>query len=495
MKAPSPRGWPGRGWGAAITLEAPEEFRGTTVQVCGLWPFAAGAATPTVGVPVGRHLITGATVCCDPISWFQRARLIANPSAFVLGKPGLGKSTIVRRIALGLAGYGVHAVVLGDLRPDYVDLVTALGGQVLSLGHGRGSLNILDRADALDAAAHLTGQARADVLADAHARRHALLASLVTILRSAPPTDREDVILDRALRVLDDAHPHPEGQPVLADLLHVLRAAPDPVPHVAVDRGDLTRYRDLIDPLEATLTSLASGGRLGGVFARPSTVTMRRDRSVVFDMSAIGDGESDLQAAALLACWSYGFGVINAANALADAGAGPRRHYLVVMDELWRALRAGPGIVDRVDVLTRLNRGRGVGQIMVSHTLTDLLALTHEADRHKARGFVERAGMVIAAGLPAAEMPHLRSVVALSRTEEALLTSWQDPPAWDPATGADTAPPGRGRFLIKVGGRPGIPVEVTLTAVERTLGINDTDRLWHQPASPVMPAGRAARPQ
>jgi hypothetical protein len=449
--------------------------------VCGLWPFAAGAATPTIGVPLGRHLLTGATVCCDPISWFQRARLIANPSAFVLGKPGLGKSTIVRRMALGLAGYGVHTVVLGDLRPDYVDLVTALGGQVVRLGHGRGHLNVLDRADALDAAAHLTGDARTDLLADAHARRHALLASLVTIQRSAPPTDREDTILSTALRVLDDAHPDPTRQPLLGDLLTVIRDGPDPVRHAALDRGDLTRYRQLVEPLEATLTALAVGGRLGGVFARPSTVRMHRDRPVVFDMSAIGDAETDLQAAALLACWSYGFGVINAANALADAAAGPRRHYLVVMDELWRALRAGRGIVDRVDVLTRLNRGRGVGQIMVSHTMADLLALPHEPDRHKARGFVERAGLVIATGLPASEMPHLRSVVALNRAEEALLTSWQDPPAWDPVTGATTAPPGRGRFLIKVGGRPGIPVELVLTSVERTLGIHDTDRLWHPP--------------
>jgi len=56
------------------------------------------------GVPLGRNLLSGATLCCDPISWFQRANLISNPSAFVLGKPGLGKSTVVRRMALGLAG-------------------------------------------------------------------------------------------------------------------------------------------------------------------------------------------------------------------------------------------------------------------------------------------------------------------------------------------------------------------------------------------------------
>ena len=46
-----------------------------------------------VGVPLGRSLISGATLCADPISWFQDAHLIANPSVFVLGLPGLGKSS------------------------------------------------------------------------------------------------------------------------------------------------------------------------------------------------------------------------------------------------------------------------------------------------------------------------------------------------------------------------------------------------------------------
>ena len=70
---PGPRGWTGRGRGESVRVDAPDEWRGTTVQVCGLWPWVAGTGTPMVGVPLGRHVHTGATVCCDPISWFQRA--------------------------------------------------------------------------------------------------------------------------------------------------------------------------------------------------------------------------------------------------------------------------------------------------------------------------------------------------------------------------------------------------------------------------------------
>jgi hypothetical protein len=96
----------------------------------------------------------------------------------------------------------------------------------------------------------------------------------------------------------------------------------------------------------------------------------------------------------------------------------------------------------------------------------------------KAHGFVERSGLVICGGLPSAEMPMLDSAVRLSRAEQELLVGWQDPPAWDAGAGAETGPPGRGRFLVKVGGRPGIPVQVQPTAVERE--INDTDKRWRQ---------------
>jgi hypothetical protein len=473
---PGPRGWAGRGGGRATWVQAPDEWRGTTVQVCGMSPWSVGTGSPMVGVPLGLNLLSEskATLCCDPISWFQRAKLISNPSAFVLGKPGLGKSTVVRRMALGLIGYGVMPLVLGDLKPDYVDLIRANGGQVITLGRGRGSLNILDPGEATAAAARLTGDARQAVLADAHGRRATMVSALITIMRAAPPTDREETIIDRALRVLDDRH---DGVPVLADLLQVVRDAPEDVRAVALDRGNMDRYQEITEGLEATLIGLVGGGRLGEIFSQPTTNPMRRDRPVVFDVSSIDDAQMDLQAAALLACWSYGFGAVNIANALADAGLEPRRHYFVILDELWRALRAGRGMVDRVDALTRLNRQRGVGMAMISHTMSDLLSLATEEDRMKARGFVERAGMVICGGLPSAEMPLLTSAIPLSQAEQQMLIGWQDPPAWDPVAGIEADPPGLGHFLVKVGGKPGIPIRVALTSVERDL--NDTNKLWH----------------
>lgn len=478
-KRPGMRGWLGRGRGESTYVQAPQEWRGTTVQVCGLWPFAIGTGTPMVGVPLGRHIHTGATLCCDPISWFQRAKLISNPSVFVLGKPGLGKSSIIRRMAAGLSGYGVIPMVLGDLKPDYLVMIQALGGQVIELGRGRGYLNILDPGESTEAARRLRSEGyekeALQVLADAHGRRHTMVSALLTIMRGAPPTDREETILDRALKVLDEHH---EGVPVLGDLLKVIQDPPLEVRAVALDRGSDERYKAITEDLEASLIGLTGGGRLGEMFSKPTTNPMRRDRPVVYDVSSIDDSEMDLQAAALLACWSAGFGTVNVANALADAGLEPRRHYFVVLDELWRALRAGRGMVDRVDALTRLNRTRGVGMAMVTHTMSDLLSLASEEDRMKAKGFVERSGMVICGGLPSAEMPQLTSAIPLSRAEQELLIGWQDPPAWDPTTNQEATPPGRGKFLVKVGGRPGIPVDVQFTAADDLM--SDTNTRWHE---------------
>lgn len=476
---PGPRGWLGRGRGETVHIEAAEEYRGTTVQVCGLSPWVVGTGTPMVGVPFGRHMFSQATLCCDPISWYQRANLIGNPSVFFFGRPGLGKTAAVMRMAVGLAGYGVIPLVLGDTRPDYTTMVEKLDGQVIRLGRNRGSLNVLDRGEAPEAARRLREagfeKEAEEVLADAHGLRLNMLSSLLTVLRKSAPLLREETILARATTWLDEHH---EGIPVIPDLLAVVQAGPKELREAALDRGDQLRYQQVTEELEASLLALCPGGKFGDVFAKQTSQPMRRDRAVVYDVSSIPASESDLRAAALLASWTAGFATVNIAQVLADAGLEPRRHYFVVLDELHQALKAGPGLVDRVDYLTRLNRTVGVGLAMITHTLKDLRSLPLEEDRQKAMGFIERSGMVVAGGLPLAEMPLLSSVIALSAAEQALLAGWQDPPSWDAKTGKETPPPGRGKFLVKVGGRPGIPIDLTLTEAEKQLDMSSTR--WRQ---------------
>jgi hypothetical protein len=60
-----------------------------------------------------------------------------------------------------------------------------------------------------------------------------------------------------------------------------------------------------------------------------------------------------------------------------------------------------------------------------------------------------------------------------------MVTEWSSPPSWDPRSSGEAIPPGRGKFLIKVGGRPGIPVLVTLTPQE--VALNNTNQRWEAP--------------
>lgn len=471
------RGFPGRGGGQATYVEAAPEWRATTRQVCGLWPFIAGSGTPMVGVPVGRDLRSASTVCCDPISWFARAGLIANPSMFVLGKPGLGKSSLIRRMAIGLCGYGVQPLVFGDLKPDYVDLVTALGGNVVALGRGQGALNVLDPGAATSAALRLCGDARIKLTEDALGRRLTMVAALVGLNRRDRVTDVEEAIIAAALSVLDEHHR--PGEATLLELIAVLEEGPEELRRVTLARSSDARYREATDGLQASLVALVDGA-LGSTFAKRTSVPVTLSAPLCIDISGIGESDEKLQAAVLLACWGEGFGAIAAAQALADAALEPQRNFFIVLDELWRVLRAGEGLVDRVDALTRLNRQKGVGMALVTHTMADLLALPNESDRMKAQGFAERAGFIATAGLAADQLPALERVVALSEPERNLITSWSSPPSWDVVAETEAPPPGRGKFLIKVGGRPGIPIEVVLTEAERA--VNDTNKQWRQNA-------------
>ena len=472
------RGYMLPGGGASHLFESPREWRGSTRQICGLWPFAAGSSTPFSGAPMGIDIDTNAPVGCDPIAWFVDG-IINNPSAFILGLPGYGKSTFVRHMLLGMNGRGIIPLIPGDLKPDYVDEITSMGGQVIQLAPGRGHLNILDPGELSSIADSLPPKTRERLMVDAHSRKLQMLSALISILRKGHITPHEETILDAALTILEEHH---EGVPVVQDLLDVIVSRPQALQDVALDRGDEGRYRDATDALVSSLMSLNGQGRFGDMFSKPTTARLAMDRPAVFDISQISDIHRDVQAAALLACWSTTFASVEIAHTLADEGLAPRRNYFVVLDELWRALRAGADMVDRIDSLTRLNRRDGVGQAMITHTMSDLDALPTESEREKARGFVERSGLVITGALPQSEMAKLRRVMPLSQAEAARLVSWADPGSWSrlaqnrSAHGAPRQAPGVGKFMVKVGGRPGIRVMVRLTQVE--INMNNTNKRW-----------------
>lgn len=463
------------GGGAGVVRPAPE-WRSSTVQACGLWPFTASTGLPLIGVPLGQHTMSGATVCSDPISWFDEAGLIANPSLLLLARAGLGKSSLIRRMALGLAAYGVLPLAFGDLKPDYKELVLALDGAVVELGVGRGSLNVLDAGSARATAQRMVGSVRQRLLDEVLVRRLTTLSALIQINRTRDVTDHEESVLSTALQILDERH-RPGDEATLVELIKVIDEGPELLRTVTMDRGEDTAYRLATDPLLKSIVALTNGA-MGAVFARRSTEKLDLTRPVCVDVSSIPESNNKLSAAALVACWSEGFGAIEAYQALVDAGREPHRNWFVILDELWRVMRAGSGMGERVDSLTRLDRNTGVGTAMISHNVDDAAG--------GIAALAKRAGYYAFGGQAPDEVPALARYASLTGREMETITNWSAPDSWDRKTGRRHDPPGVGCFLLKVGSTPGIPVRVRLTDAERRVG--DTNRRW-QGASYQVPIG------
>ncbi|WP_372494165.1 MULTISPECIES: hypothetical protein [Nocardia] len=483
------RGYAGPGGGRMSVVGRPVEYRATTAQVAGLWPWSVGAGAPLIGTPLGSHLHTGAPVCFDPMNWFMRGSFITAPSLFVLGLNGFGKSSLVRRIVLGGVAQGITPLVLADVKPDYRKLVELVGGQVIDLGYGHGKLNPL-AGGVLGSIVPMLAEMPAlqlQVTQELRARQVTLIAGLVELVRGARVRDYEETLISTALRILyrEGSGFAPDNPPIMENLLEVIVGGGE---ELMLDAGadSSEEYHEATKGLRRSLRALTQGP-FGAVFNGQTTAPIDTSAvAVCIDVSHIPAGDKKLKAAVMLACWADGFASVEAAHVLADAKLGPQRYFQVVMDELWQVLGLGDFMIDRVDELTRLNRTIATALIMISHTIKDLQSLGSEAAIAKALGFLERARAKIFGALPPEEIKRLDSTVPFTAAEEEMVTGWSAPQA---LTGEALKPgqarppaPGTGKFLLKIGEdrRPGIPFHMEFTISEKESGIHETNQRFSE---------------
>jgi hypothetical protein len=301
---------------------------------------------------------------------------------------------------------------------------------------------------------------------EVRARRLSLLMALCTLIRTRPIGNAEEVILGKAVDLLDE---RTHGQVTVPDVLRIIEEGPDQL-RAAARAPDPERYRAQVSELMFTLDLLLTG-TLRGVFDAETTTPIDVTAPIVsVDISRAGGGGDKLLTAAMLCTWAYGFAVADATAVLSGLGLTPRRSYMAVMDEMWRSLRGAPGLVEHADTLTRLNRAKGMASIMITHSLADLDALATEEDRAKARGFIDRSAIKVLAALPPRELEQVNKITPLTGPEQELVAGWSAPDSWRPGA----RHPGRGKYLIKTGGRLGIAFDVTLVDDEPVL--YDTDQ-------------------
>ncbi|HEY9372286.1 ATP-binding protein [Streptomyces sp.] len=461
-------GWGGRFSGRVPVEDAGTVYTGPSTQVGSVYPFLLGAGLPPRGVPVGRDVLTGELVCIDPSGW--TGKLTTNPGVWVMSQPGAGKSALVKRICLVYSAYGFMVCVPGDVKGEYSQLISELGGSVIRIGDGAGRINPLDSGPLKGHLGALSAEDRAGLLDILNGRRLETLGALLSTKNGLgrSPNEIERSALNTAVQLAADAA---DADPIIPDVITVLRQAPEAL-RVKLAAEDQA-YRDLTRSVIAGLDNLCDGP-LKGLFDGPTTTPLDLDAPAVsVDISGLRARGNDVISAGMIATWAYAYSSIDSARSIGMMN----RKLVLPMDEMWRALRSGPGLVDSMDAISRLNRTTDDVTIYVTHSLLDSESLPTEEDRSKARGLMDRCDTWVIGASSAEELQRVTGKRALTEQERMMISSWSSATS----TGLDTSDqvhPGRGKYLIKIGTRPGIAAASELTATEARLYHTDNN---HQP--------------
>lgn len=469
-------GWGGRFSGRVPVEDSGTVYTGPSTQAAALYPFLLGAGLPPRGVPVGRDVLTGELVCIDPSGW--TGRLTTNPGVWVMSQPGAGKSALVKRICLVYSAYGFMVCVPGDVKGEYSQLVAELGGSVVRIGDGIGRINPLDSGPLKGRLVALTADERNGLLDILNGRRMETLGALLSTKNGLgrAPNEIERSALNTAVQLV--VGDNPSADPIIPDVIRVLRQAPEELRNKLAADGD--SYKELTRSVVAGLDNLCDGP-LKGLFDGPTTSPLDLAAPAVsVDISGLRARGNDVISAGMIATWAYAYSSIDSARSIGMM----RRKLVLPMDEMWRALRSGPGLVDAMDSISRLNRTTDDVTIYVTHSLLDSESLPTEEDRNKARGLMDRCDTWVIGASSVEELQRVTGKRALTEQERLMINSWSSATS----TGLDTSDqvhPGRGKYLIKIGTRPGIAAATELTTTEA--------RLYHTDANTAVEHGGTER--
>ncbi|MDD7930781.1 ATP-binding protein [Microbacterium thalli] len=461
----------------------------SSVQACGIYPFVTGTARPVSGVPLGRDLLTGTAVAMDHHSLYMEG-VISSPSMFMFGINGVGKSSTAQTIQLGMMARGMVPAVFNPLKKgEHTPLVEQAGGKVFEFGPtARHQLNLLSRGPLGRAADIIGGQAGEEVNRLATWKVVQQAQAALRVSRGVPLDDIDDAVIEAMVTDILARN----RRPVTSDLSALFY---EPSARVLAVSGfeDAKSFRARFARLGESLRAML-GGDLGRLLGGTESIEIDPGNrgGFCFDTSSIPATATKLLSTAMLMSWSMGMDAIDAhwelaqheeriAAEAADAGeiytpAVTWTGFTTLMDEFWYPMRSTPGIVDRVDALSRSNRSVGTAEMKITHSPKDMLSLRDEEDRMKARGLAERSGVLALLALTGEDLQALGEVKPLTAEEIRLVSGFNAAKTWRSrpmADGRQAAPPGAGKVLFKVEGRPGVPVQMVQTPTQKGLHITD----------------------
>jgi hypothetical protein len=456
---------PGHGW--APTWPGIAGYELTSDQAPVLWPLIAGHGLPTTGAPMGFDVLSGGAFYCDPMGWVTDDTIpVTNPNIFIFGKPGRGKSALVKAFLLRMIRFGYRTLVLGDVKDEYEDIAHALGVQPFHIGPGLpGRINPLDPGP--------LGHGWADLdPAETQRRAAVLLSRWLTLVRGLvgsqqiPFTPSESRVITKTLRDLT-GWTHAQTQLTTVTLPQLWARLDQPTDQLVAD----CRYQSRHDFYDATrglrdALGVLVEGELAGLFDAPTTFHPDwRAPIQTLSLSALhGDGNEAAVGIALMCLNSWGQGMREL------SAPGDRR--IVLRDEAWMQTRLGVDAVKTLDASLRLSRNDGDIQVVTYHKPSDPLSAGDQTSQAAqiAKDLLNLADTRILLGQDPNIAAELGELLGLAPLQQQLVTGW--------------AMQAKGRALWMVGDRP-FKVQTLLTPLEERL--TDTNQAMTGPSRPASP--------
>ena len=440
---------PGHGW--APTLPPLAGYLMTSEQTPALWPLIAGNGLPPTGAPMGFDVLSGGVFYCDPLGWVLDDTIpVTNPNVFLFGKPGRGKSALVKAFLIRMIRFGYRALVLGDVKDEYENLSRALGVEPFRIGPGcPGRINPLDAGPLghdWDRQGRTETARRSTVLTT---RWLTLIRGLAGSQRVAFTPTEERVVT----KVLDDLTGWSRAQTSLTQTtIPRVWAALDNPTNDLVHACRYPSTQDFYDGTRALRDALGAlcEGSLKGMFDAASTyqpnwrapiqtLSLRRLRA---------DNDEAAVAIALMCLNSWGQGMREM------AAPGDRR--IVLRDEAWMQTRLGVEAVKTLDSNLRLSRTEGDIQLVSYHKPSDPLSAGDQGSQavQIAKDLLNLADVRILMGQDPKVADELAGLLGLTPMQQQIVTGW--------------AMQEKGRALWMVGDHR-YKVQTVLTPLERQL--------------------------
>ncbi|MFJ2758770.1 ATP-binding protein [Nocardioides sp. NPDC087217] len=420
-KAVPPKGVRGKGHGWAASLPPLAGYQTTSEQAAVLWPLIAGDGLPPWGAEMGYDVLSGGRFYCDPMGWVLDDSIpVTNPNVFIFGKPGRGKSALVKAFMLRMIRFGYRSLVLGDVKDEYEDLARFLGVEPFRIGPGLpGRINPLD----LGPLAHdwqLQNRQEQHRRATVTFNRWLFLLRGLVGSQGVTFTPTEERVINKVLRHLTGWM---SGASRLAPVTipKVWHALDVPTDQLVADCRYESR-QDFFDgtrPLRDALGALCEGS-LQGMFDTESTyVPDWRAPIQTLSLRSLHDTGNNVAVGIALMClnsWGQGMREI--------AGSGDRR--IVLRDEAWLQTRLSLEAVMALDANLRLSRTEGDIQIVTYHKPSDPLSAGDQGSQAAqiAKDLLNLSDIRILMGQDEAVATELSALLGLTDMQQQVVTGW-----------------------------------------------------------------------